>query len=52
MKAILSYLLLLLCPLMHVGMMLFMGRSCHGQRAEGHEETNPVSESGATRDSQ
>jgi hypothetical protein len=51
-KAILPYLILLLCPLMHVGMMLFMGRSCHSEHADKKKKVDPASESGAAGDPQ
>ncbi|MDP2858144.1 MAG: DUF2933 domain-containing protein [Bacillota bacterium] len=52
MKEILPFLLLLLCPLMHVGMMLFMGRSCHGEHAENKKKADPTPQSGAAGDPQ
>jgi hypothetical protein len=33
-----SWLFLLLCPLMHVGMMLFARGACHGKPAEKAQE--------------
>ena len=40
-----SWLILLLCPLMHIGMMLFMKRGCHGndgnQNKSDNEKTTP-----------